>query len=114
MPIPNPYNVIVIVRPAPNNKAILRPFFAPLPILSGIIMNTSGRVQGKIIIDNPARYAITSQEGYDNCCPAPIAVSFVAANTPPTKISEKRTNKEITSDFFVAESVMSLLAISYI
>ena len=63
-------------------------------------MKTSGSVQGRIIMDNPARYAITNQDGYDNSFPARTAVSLVTANTPPTKISEKRINAVITSDFF--------------
>jgi hypothetical protein len=71
-------------------------------MLSGIMMNTSGSVHGKIIIDKPARYAITNHEGYDISFPAPIAISFVAANTPPTKISEKSTNKTSIRDFFIA------------
>lgn len=63
-------------------------------------MNTRGSVQGRIIMDKPAKYAITNHEGYDISFPAPIAISFVAANIPPTKISEKSTNKTRTRDFF--------------
>jgi len=69
-------------------------------MLKGIIMKTSGSVQGKIIIDSPARYEIIIHEGYDNSCPALIAVSLVIPKIPPTKINEKSTNTIAIRDFF--------------
>jgi hypothetical protein len=41
------------------------------------MINTNGSVHGRIIIDNPAIYAITSQEGYSKDCPALTATSLV-------------------------------------
>jgi len=64
-------------------------------------MKTRGSVQGKIIIESPAMYEIINHEGYDNFCPALIAVSFVIAKIPPTKIKEKRKNRTTTKYFFV-------------
>ncbi len=95
----------MIVSPTPNKPAMIRPFLPPFPILKGTIMKTSGRVQGKIIIDNPARYEIINHEGYDNSWPALIAVSYVAPKITPTKINEKSTNSTIITDFFTATTV---------
>jgi len=69
-------------------------------MLRGIIMKTSGRVQGKIIIESPARYEMISHEGYDNSCPALVAVSLVIPKIPPTKINEKSKNTIPIRDFF--------------
>jgi hypothetical protein len=63
-------------------------------------MKTSGSVHGKIIMESPARYAIISQEGYDNSCPALIAVSFVIPNIPPRKINENNANTITIRLFF--------------
>jgi hypothetical protein len=63
-------------------------------------MNTRGSVQGKIIIERPARYEIINHEGYDNSVPALIAKSLVIPKIPPTKINEKSTNKTPIKDFF--------------
>ena len=76
-----------------------------MSILSGTIMNTSGSVHDKIIIDRPARYVNTNHKGYDNSFPVSITVSFVTAKTPPTKISEKSTNKATIRNFFVANGL---------
>ena len=65
-------------------------------------MKTSGSVQGKIIIDSPARYAMINHDGYDNSFPALIAMSFVNPKIPPTKINEKRINTITIRDFFAA------------
>ena len=91
---------MVMVRPAPNKEAMISPFFPPLPMLRGIIMKTSGSVQGKIIIESPARYEMINHEGYDNSCPELIAVSLVIPKISPTKINEKSTNTVVISDFF--------------
>jgi hypothetical protein len=69
-------------------------------MLRGIIMKTSGSVQGKIIIESPARYEMINHEGYDNSCPELIAMSLVTPKIPPTKINEKSTNKITIRDFF--------------
>ena len=47
--------MMVIVNPAPNNTAMVSPFLPPFPILRGTMMKTKGSVQGKIIIESPAR-----------------------------------------------------------
>ena len=70
-------------------------------MLRGTIMKTSGSVQGKIIMDSPATYDMTNHEGYDNSCPAPIAISFVIPKIPPTKINEKSINNRTIRYFFV-------------
>ena len=63
-------------------------------------MKTSGSVQGKIIIERPARYEMINHEGYDNSCPELIAMSLVTPKMPPTKINEKSTNRIPIRDFF--------------
>jgi hypothetical protein len=69
-------------------------------MLNGIMINTSGKVQGKIIIDNPARYAITSHDGYDALWPAPTAISPVSEKITPRNINENSVNAENTRVFF--------------
>jgi len=63
-------------------------------------MNTKGKVQGRIIIEIPAMYEITNQEGKDNSCPELIAVSFVNPKIPPKKIRENKKNTIKIKDFF--------------
>jgi hypothetical protein len=41
-----------------------------------------------------------NHEGYDNSCPALIAVSLVIPKIPPTKINEKSMKRTTISDFF--------------
>ena len=62
-------------------------------------MNTSGSVQGKIIIERPATYAITNQDGYENSLPAFTEMSLVNEKIIPRKINENRINARITPDF---------------
>jgi len=68
-------------------------------MLNGIIMNTSGRVHGKIIIERPAIYAITNQDGYENSLPDFTVRSLVNEKIIPRKINENKTNARITPDF---------------
>ncbi len=91
---------MVIVRPRPKSNAIDRPFLYPCPILNGTIMNTSGRVHGKTIIDKPATYAITIHERYVACSFSSNDVLVSNANITPRKINENKTNETITIDFF--------------
>jgi hypothetical protein len=68
-------------------------------MLNGIIMKTSGRVHGKIIIERPATYAISNQDGYENSLPAFTEISLVNERIIPRKINEKRTNAKTMPDF---------------
>ena len=63
------------------------------------MMNTSGRVQGKIIIERPATYAITNQDGYENSLPDFTEMSLVNEKIIPRKINENKTNARIVPDF---------------
>ncbi len=71
-----------------------------MPILSGTMMNTSGKVHGKTIIERPAPYAIINQERYDMSWFLAEGSSDVAEKIAPTKIKEKRTKDMITMCFF--------------
>jgi hypothetical protein len=68
-------------------------------MLRGIIMKTKGSVQGRIIIERPARYEMINHDGYDNSVPALTAKSLVIPKIPPTKIIEKSINKIPIKDF---------------
>ena len=56
-PMNIPYNERVMANPKPNNRAMARPFLYPLPMLSGTIIKTRGRVQGRTIIEIPTTKA---------------------------------------------------------
>ncbi len=62
-------------------------------------MNTSGSVQGKIIIERPATYAMTNQDGYENSLSDFTVRSLVNEKIIPRKINENKTNAKITPDF---------------
>ena len=68
-------------------------------MLNGIIMNTSGSVQGKIIIERPATYAMTNQDGYENSLPDLTEMSLVNEKIIPRKINENKANARMTPDF---------------
>ena len=69
-------------------------------MLNGTMINTRGRVHGKIISKSPARYEITSHDGYDALWPAPTAISPVSEKTIPRKINENNANVKNTRVFF--------------
>ena len=90
---------MVVTSPVPNSVAMLKPFLYPFPMLNGIIMNTSGRVHGKIIIERPATYAISNQDGYEKSLPAFTEMSLVNEKITPRKINENKTNAKTMPDF---------------
>ena len=65
-------------------------------------MNTNGRVHGKMIMDNPAKYAIINQEIYDASWFSLKTTSLVSEKITPTKISENKTKEINTIDFLAA------------
>ena len=69
-------------------------------MLNGTMINTRGKVHGRIIIQRPARYEITSHDGYDALWPAPTAISPVSEKTIPRNINENSVNAENTRVFF--------------
>jgi hypothetical protein len=71
-------------------------------MLNGIIMNTSGSVQGKIIIESPATYAIINQDGYENSLPDFTEKSLVNEKIIPRKINENKTKARMTPDFLAS------------
>jgi len=91
---------MVTVSPIPKSNAMNSPFLYPLPMLSGTIMKTSGRVHGSTIIERPATYAIVIHERYDVCSFPSIIDDVPIEKIAPTKISENNPKDTNTSDFF--------------
>tara|TARA_B110000495_G_scaffold163431_2_gene148701 strand:+ start:2451 stop:2702 length:252 start_codon:yes stop_codon:yes gene_type:complete len=75
-------------------------------MLSGTIMNTSGSVQGKTIMDRPATYAITIHERYVVCSFPSIVKIVPNENINPRKISENKPNETNIIDFFAITNDM--------
>lgn len=65
-------------------------------------MKTSGRVQGSMIMDKPATYAMINQERYVVEPWLSTAKSLVIEKTIPTKISEIKTKEITANDFFAS------------
>src|SRR3989338_7748739 len=54
-PTTAPYAAKVIIKPKPNSIDIQSPFLPPATIARGTMINTSGKVQGRTILDIPPK-----------------------------------------------------------